>query len=172
MASRTTTANQTGTARSASKKNVLCVFHNDLVDSDNLTSAVVWAKMVQSAQKEHGPDAVKSFFVFEPHRVNLGIRRIKGTDIPFILMPMCNNLFKKGGLVEQHKAAIQKYPAFEADLKKVLDRHETNLASTVVRADLTPNLVKAIVKCEPIMKVLRAIPYKFVTDTVSDVSSD
>lgn len=172
MASRTTTTNQTGAAQSASKKTVLCVFHNDLVDSDNLTSAVVWAKMVQSAQKEHGKDAVKSFFVFEPHRVNLGIRRVKGTDIPFILMPMCNALFKKGGLVEQHKREMENYDGFAADLKKVLDRHETNLASTVVRADLTPNLVKKIVKCEPIMKALRAIPYKFVSETVDNVSSE
>lgn len=170
MAHRTITTNQTGTAQSASKKNVLCVFHNDLVDSDNLTSAVVWAKMVQRAKKEHGPDAVKSFFVFEPHKVNLGIRRIQGTDIPFILMPMCIDLFKKNGLITQHMASIPKHKNFGADLKKVQERHETNPASTVVRADLTADLVKAIVKCGPIMEALRKKTYR-TTDTVDDVSS-
>ncbi|POS73456.1 hypothetical protein DHEL01_v208148 [Diaporthe helianthi] len=131
---------------------VLILLNNDLPDWDNVAIFLLFATVVQDLEKKFGKSAVQKLFILELHKVNLGIERIQGKNIPTFLMPMFNALFKADGPV--HRAPFDL--KVKKDLDRVLERRgiSAGSASTFMRADLTKALVDAIVGNEKIMKTL------------------
>lgn len=119
-------------------KTTLCrVFYNDTTDFDNHKSAQVWAFHNQLISK--WPDTKSSFIcIIEPRHVNLGVRTRAEVRPVFAL---CKALFTKD------EGLIPKFGMDEKDkdILEICQRFQHNLASTLVRADMTRGALDKII---------------------------
>lgn len=142
-----------------SGKYVLNVNENDNTDCDNISTRVVDQITITEIRKEpECQDAIKSHIRVEPKEVDPGMRRIQGKDIPLILLPICNALFKKLGLVETHRAGIEKYLQTKGEnfdgLQEVLDKHQRNQSSVFIQAALNEKIIQTILNVIGFQKII------------------
>lgn len=122
---------------------------NDFTDCDNDASRIVSQITIYAVRKvPEYKDAIDSDIWLEPKEVDPLITRIKGSDIPLILGPMCNALFKKQGLVEKHDAL-----KLDGRIAKVLKKHQRNQSSVIIQALLDENIIEAILKVVGIQEI-------------------
>jgi hypothetical protein len=142
------------------QKKVLILLNNDLPDWDNVAVLLLFAKVAQHLEQKFGKHAVEKLFLLELHRVNLGIHRLQGSSISTFLKPMFKVLFGEKG-PDEEKGLVQKYrmrfsPQVNKDLDRVLERRRISGggASTFMRADLSNELVNAIISHDNLIEEL------------------
>lgn len=167
---------------SAPNGKILVVSHNDSTDCDNDPVRILiqqWIEAVRSSSKSKYKDAIDSHIWLELKEVDPAIRRIEGTDIPWVLMPLCKVLFSEQGLVEEYdsskkvkeenkekmKEKIKKYLTKEDSehFDEVLKKQRLNPSSVVIQAYLNMRIIKAVlkvIKFEDIFKKLSEIIHK------------